>query len=358
MGLPEEKKPDAHPADVQGRGRGRQADEPHEVPKEGWKDILSRTVQSISGDNLTIVAAGVGFYAFVAVVPSLAALIGIYGLVFDPAQVGEQITSLATVLPRDVLPMLEEQLKRITSNTEAASASTIVGLLLTLWSSSAATKALIQGLNIAYGEKETRSFVRLNAMALLLTVGIIAGAILAISLVAVIPAVLQAMHLGGTVETVLNWARWPILLGGFIAALSILYRYAPCRQDAKWSWVSWGAATAAVLWLLASGLFSLYVSRFGSYDKTYGSLAAIVVFLMWLYISAFTVLLGAELNSEMERQTVKDTTDGAPKPLGGRGAYSADTVGPARASRDEKDKARPPNKQRSEPRDSDAGARG
>ena len=347
MGIRESEKPKASPADAHEADRGRHAEKPQEVPPKGWLDILSRTGKRISTDNITIVAAGVAFYAFVAVVPALAATIGIYGLISDPAQVGGQVTAFARILPGEVLPLIEQQLKRITSNTNTASISTIVGLLIALYSSAGATKALIQGLNISYGEREKRSFIKLNLIALVLTFGAIIGALIAIALVAVLPAMLEHLSFGTKIDAVLNWVRWPILVAGFVGGLSVVYRYGPSREDAKWSWVSWGASAAALLWLAASGLFSLYVAKFASYDKTYGSLGAVVVFLMWLWLSALSVLIGAELNSEMERKPVKDTTEGQPAPLGDRGAVSADTVGPTRG--ENKDTARPPSKQRRVP---------
>lgn len=301
------------------------------MPSRGWLDIFSRTGARISSDSISIVAAGVAFYGFVALVPALAATIGIYGLVSDPAQVGEQVTAFARLLPREVLPILEQQLKRISSDTSAAGLSAALGLLLALWSSASATKALTQGLNISYAEDEKRGFLKLNAIALILTLGIILGAVVAIALVAVLPALLAHLSFGSALDPILAWARWPVLLGGFVVGLAVLYRYAPSREYAKWRWISPGALTAAILWVTGSALFSLYVAKFGSYDKTYGSLGAIVVFLLWMFLSAFVVLLGAELNSEIERQTVKDTTDGAPQPLGQRGAFAADSVGPSRS---------------------------
>lgn len=310
-------------------GRGRAAETPAELPAKGWRDILLRTKREISADNLSVVAAGVAFYAFLAVVPSLAAVIAIYGLVSDPAQVGHQVEQLARVLPGEVTPLLQQQMTRIASHTQAASWSAIVGFLLAVYSSANATKALITGLNIAYGDRESRSFLRLTGVAFVLTIGGILGAVLAIGLVAVLPAVLQHLQIPQSAELWVNWLRWPLLVGSFMFGLAVMYRFGPSRHDAKWKWVSWGAAVAGVLWLAASGAFSLYVAKFGSYDKTYGSLGAVIVFLMWLYLSAFVVLLGAELNSEMERQTAKDTTRGPPKPMGRRHAHSADTLGPA-----------------------------
>jgi membrane protein len=331
-------KPDASPGDAHDSGRGRTAQTPTQVPAKGWLDVLSRTKQQVGEDNLTIVSAGVAFYGFVAVVPALAATVAIYGLAADPSQVKDQISSLATVVPGEVLPLLEEQMVRITSDDKAAGLSAVIGVLLAIYSSANATKALITGLNIAYDEVEKRGFFKLSLVALVLTLCGIIGAVLAIALVAVLPPLLAEMPITGSVELVLNIVRWPLLVGGFLGALAVLYRYGPSREDAQWKWVTPGALVAAVLWVIGSLLFSLYVSKFASYDKTYGSLGAVVVFLLWLYISALTVLVGAEVNSELERQTKKDTTAGAEKPMGTRGANAADTVGPSR------EEMRPPKK--------------
>src|SRR5688572_19995409 len=179
-------KPEARPADAHESGHGRNATTPSEVPREGWLDILSRTKQQFAEDNLAIVAAGVGFYGFVAVVPALAATVSIYGLVADPSNIGDQITSLATVLPEEVMPLLREQMIRITSNSQAAGIGATVSVLLAIYSSASATKALISGLNIAYDETEKRSFVKLNLIAMILTIGGIIAAALAVGLVAVL----------------------------------------------------------------------------------------------------------------------------------------------------------------------------
>lgn len=316
--------------------RGRNAEKPTDVPKQGWLDILSRTKQQLGEDNLSIVAAGVAFYGFVAVVPALAAVIALYALVADPAQITEHIASLAQVLPREVVPMLEEQMTRIGQDEEAAGVSLIVGLLVAIYSASRATMALITGLNIAYDENEKRGIIKLNLVALLLTLFALVGAVLAVGLVAVLPSVLSRLPIAGGTETLLSFLRWPVLIVGFMTALTVLYRFAPSRNEPQWRWVSPGAILATLLWIVGSVAFSFYVARFGGYDKTYGSLGAIVVFLLWLYLSAFVVLIGAELNSEMERQTLKDTTKGPPEPLGQRGAEAADTVGPARQNKPKK----------------------
>ena len=339
MALASTTKPTAAPHDKHERGRGRNAVKPTDIPKEGWLDILARTKQQLSEDNLTVVAAGIAFYGFVAVVPALAVTVAIYGLAADPSQIPEQITAMAQVVPNSALPMLEEQMLRITSNTKSAGISAIIGVLIAIYSSANATKAMISGLNIAYDETERRSFFKLTAIAIVLTLGAIIAAVFAVGRVAVLPSALKHMNITSGVEWLLNSVRWPILVGGFMTSLAVLYRFGPCRHDAKWNWVSPGALVATGLWLLGSAAFSLYVSKVGSYDKTYGPLGAVVVFLMWLYLSALAVLLGAEFNSELERQTKEDTTEGPPKPLGQRGATSADTVGPSR------DEMRPERKQ-------------
>ncbi|MEO6569046.1 MAG: YihY/virulence factor BrkB family protein [Opitutaceae bacterium] len=320
----------AAPDDANEPGRGRHADKPTEVPAQGWLDILTRTKDQLSEDNLSIVAAGVAFYAFVAVVPALGALIGIYALVADAGQIAEHISVLARVVPGEVMPLLEDQLKRLTADDEAAGWSAALGLLLAIYSSSAATKALITGINIAYDENEKRGFFKLNVMALGLTLFILVGAVIAVGLVAVLPGMVEHLRISTKAETLLSWLRWPVLLIGFMLGLAAFYRFGPSRHNAKWKWVSWGAGVGALFWLAGSALFSLYVVKLGSYDKTYGSLGAVVVFLLWLFITAYAVLVGAELNSEMERQTLKDTTEGPEKPMGTRGAAAADTVGPSR----------------------------
>ena len=313
--------------------RGRHADAPTQVPPQGWLDILTRTKDQIVADNLSVVAAGVAFYGFVAVVPALASIIGLYALVSDPAQVRDHIAALTQVVPQEVMPLLEEQMTRIAGDQQAAGWSFALGLGLALYSSSRAVIAMITGLNIAYDEVEKRSFIKLNLVAFALTMFVVVGSLLAIGLVAVLPSVLAHLPISANTESLLGWLRWPVLLGGFMIALAVMYRYAPSRNEPQWRWVSAGALLGTGLWLAGSAAFSFYVSQFGSYDQTYGSLGAIVVFLLWLFLSAFVILVGAELNSEMERQTLEDTTDAPAEPIGQRGAQAADTVGPSRHSK-------------------------
>jgi len=339
MPATESGKPDARPSDVQKPGRGRSAETPSDIPKQGWLDVLSRTKQQVIEDNLSVVAAGVAFYAFVAVVPAIAVMVALYGLIADPVTVADQIASLAKFLPSEVVPLLRDQMTRIVGDQTKAGISAIIGVMIALYSSANAIKALISGLNIAYEEDEKRGFFKLNALALALTLGAIMGVVIAVVLVAGLPVALKFLSISSGVETALTIIRWPLVAGAFGIGLAVVYRFGPSREDAKWRWISPGAIVAGVLWLVGSGLFSLYVAKAGTYDQVYGPLGAVVVFLMWLFISAFVVLIGAELNSELERQTAKDTTEGSPQPMGDRGAHAADTVGPAR------DQLPPPKKQ-------------
>lgn len=309
-------------------GRGRRADTPEQVPKQGWWDILKRTFKQLNEDNLSIVAGGVAFYAFLAIVPAMGALIGLYGLLADPSHVTSHLSTIEQIVPAEAMPILQDQLTRIAQNQPAAGWSALLGLVVALFSSIKGTKALMQGLNIAYDERESRGIVKLHAVALLLTIGGILGVIAMVALVAIIPAIIALIHLPQSLEGIMAWLRWPVIIVLFVGALAGLYRFGPSRNAPRWRWLSWGAVTGAIVWLGGSAAFSLYVSSFGNYDKTYGSLGAVVVFLLWLYLSAYAILLGAELNSETERQTERDTTEGEERPIGSRQAYAADTVGP------------------------------
>jgi membrane protein len=263
-----------------------------------------------------------------AIVPALIALVALYGLVFDPRQVQEQVSALSGVLPPDAAEILLRQLNDLTTrDTKALGFGAIGGLLLALWSASAGMRTLMEALNVAYNEEEKRGFFRFYGTALLLTLASILGTMLAIVLVVAIPAVLTFLGLDDTLKWVISIAAWPILILMMMIGLAVIFRYGPSRREPRWRWVSWGAFVATVLWIIGSLLFSFYVAKFGNYNETYGAVGAIVILLMWFLLSAYAVLIGAELNAEMERQTRKDTTEGGEKPLGQRGAYAADTVG-------------------------------
>lgn len=309
-------------------GRGRHAQTPSDIPKAGWRDILLRVGREQSSDNVSMVAAGVAFYGLLAVFPASAAMFSIYAMFADPAQLQQQMQSMSGMLPGQTHQLLQEQLSRLASNSGGKlGIGVLVGLLVALWSSAAGVKALMTALDIAYDEREERSFLRFNGLALLLTLGAILTVIVALALIVVLPMVLGKLGLAGIAQILISWLRWLLLAAVMVVALAVLYRLGPDRDYPEWRWVSWGSVAATVLWLVASGLFSWYVSSFGNYNQTYGSLAAVVILMLWFWISAYAILLGAELNAEMEHQTRRDTTAGEPQPMGERDAYAADTLG-------------------------------
>jgi membrane protein len=304
-----------------GDPHGRSAESPGEIPRRGWWDILLRVKDEIGRNNLSLIAAGVAFYGFLAIPSGFAALVALYGLAFDPTDVTRQIQALEGILPGDAVKLLSDQLSNLTAHSQTTlGVGLAVSFALAVWSARSATSSLIIGLNIAYKEEEKRSFVRFQIAALGLTLGAVISVALSLALIAVLPAIIDFLPLGPAGKTIAALARWPILVVLVMLGLAALYRYAPCRAEPRWRWVSWGAVAATILWIVGSALFSVYVSKFAAYDKTYGSLGAVVVMLMWLYLSVFAVLVGGQLNAEIEHQTVRDSTTGRPQPLGDRGA--------------------------------------
>jgi membrane protein len=311
-----------------GDERGRQAQRPGEIPRRGWRDIALRIKEETTRDNLSIIAAGVAFYAMLAIFPALAALVSIYGLVADPAQVSQHMASIGQMVPPQAYQILDQQLSSVAASSGGAlTFGAIGGLLLALWSASKGMKAMLIALDITYDEEEKRGFFKFNGLALLLTLGAVLFVILSLGLIAILPALLGSLGLPETVQTLLAWLRWPLLGLLVILGLAVLYRFGPDRDEPRWRWVSLGAVLATVLWLVVSALFSWYVSNFGSYQETYGAMGAVIILLMWFYITAYVVLLGAEINAEMEHQTERDTTRGAERPMGERDAHMADTRG-------------------------------
>lgn len=310
---------------------GRQATRPKEVPRQGWLDVLKRTRRGVRDSNLSIVAAGVAFYAFLALVPALIAVVAIYGLAANPADVKSQITSFTDALPRDAQRLLSNQLSSITR--KAGSGTGIAALIAiggALWSASSGIAALNTGLTAANRENETRGPLRRRTLALVLTVFAVVGVVLMLALVVALPSVLDSIGITGIGGSALQLARWPLLAVILLAGLAVIFRYGPQRRRPQWRWVTPGAIVAVIVGLVASIGFSIYVSLLGNYNKTYGALGAVIIMLMWLYLMAFAVLFGAALNAEFERQTERDTTAGKERPMGERGAYAADTVGPTR----------------------------
>ncbi|MGH6926507.1 MAG: YihY/virulence factor BrkB family protein [Propylenella sp.] len=314
-----------------GADRGRAAETPFELTWQGWKDIFWRVKAEFVADRLTLIAAGATFYLLLALFPALAAFVSLYGFVADPVTIGDHIAFLGGVLPSGGIDLIRAQLESLAAQNEAAlSFGFIFGLLFALWSANNGIKTLFEALNVAYEEEEKRSFVRLNLVSLAFTLGAIVIGILFIVGVGVVPAMLAFMGLGGFQETLISLLRWPVLIVISALGISLLYRFGPSRERAQWSWVSWGSVIASVLWLVASILFSWYLANFADYNATYGSLGAVIGFMMWTWLSVVILLAGAELNAEMEHQTAVDTTTGAPRPMGLRGATMADTLGASR----------------------------
>lgn len=307
--------------------RGREADKPSELPKQGWLDIAKRVSAEMKEDNLPVVAAGCAFYAWVALIPALIALITIYGLVASPEQVTRQIDQVTQSLSEDTANVISEPIESATSTAgRSLSVGLIVSLLAVLWSASGGMDGLIKGINIAYDEPP-RSFPKRRGLAILLTFGAIVFVVVAIGLIAVVPAVLGQLGLGAAATIGGQIASFVLLALLWMVGLAMLYKIAPHRDNPKLRWVSWGAVIATVLWLIGSAGFSFYVNNFGNYNKTYGALAGVVILNLWLLLTMFSVLLGAEINSEMEHQTRKDTTTGPSRPMGQRDAAKADHLG-------------------------------
>lgn len=312
-------------------GYGRRSMRPGEIPLAGWRDVLARTWVSMFKDNISLVAAGMAFYGLLAIFPALAALVSIYGLFADPQQVQQHLQMTSGVVPEQARTIIGDQMAKIAASQPGAlGVAGALSLLLAVWGATKGVKGFMAAMNIAYGEEEKRGIIAQNVIAIALTVFMVFLALLALATVAVVPFVIDHLFAGPMTKLLIAVLRWPALALIFFVALAVLYRYTPSRADARWSWVSPGSLVAIVLWLLASVAFSIYLRNFGSYNEVYGSLGAIIAMMMWLWLSAFIAIFGAELNAEAERQTRYDSTTGWPKPLGQRGAYAADTVGEGR----------------------------
>jgi membrane protein len=310
------------------RGRGRHATHPLQIPWRGWYDILWRTYREMNSDRLLSIAGGVSFFVLLAIFPAVTALVSAYGLFFNTSTITDNLSLLNDVVPDNVLSIVHEQASRIASNSgRALSIGFVVGIVASLWSAMSGVKAIIDALNVIYEQKEGRNVLKLNVVALVFTLAGFAAFLLAIAAIVVLPLILSPIGLGSMTETLTRIARWPVLLVVLLIGLAVLYRYGPDRRAARWQWVSVGSVFAAVTWIAASFLFSWYLTSFANYNATYGSLGAVVGLMIWLWISTILVLLGAELNAEIEHQTARDSTVGDEKPLGARGAVMADTVG-------------------------------
>jgi membrane protein len=311
-------------------GRGRRSRNPFQIPFAGWKDILWRTYARINDDRLLATAGGVVFFGLLAVFPAVTALVSSYGLFADPSTIGANLQTLALMLPEGSFQIVQDQIARVLDKGSTALGWTFLfGLTLAVWSANAGVKAVIDALNVAYEEREKRSFVKLNLTSLAFTTGAIAALLLMVGAVVAYPLALDHLGLAPESRFIVSLARWPLLFVILLFALGVLYRFGPSRCAARWEWLSVGTLTAGLLWIAGSSALSWYLQNFANYNATYGSLGAAIGLMMWMWMSAIIVLCGAEFNSEIERQTAVDTTVGRPKPLGARGAVMADSLGPA-----------------------------
>jgi membrane protein len=318
---PPEREKDSH---------GRGADRPSEIPALGWKDILIRVWKNIGSDRVIVIAAGVTFYIILALFPAIAALVSLYGLFADPNTISNHLSSLAGILPQGAIDVVGGEVTRVASQGQKSlGPAFVIGLLTAIWSANAGMKALFDALNLVYDEQENRGIIKLNLLSLTFTTGAILFLLIALGAIVVLPLALGYLGLSSQAAQIANILRWPALVLVVGLAVAVLYRYGPDRAKPRWRWVTWGSAFATVTWLGASMLFSYYAAHFGNYNKTYGSLGAIIGFMVWIWLSVIVILIGAEINAQLEHQTAKDTTTGTPKPMGRRRAQMADTLGAA-----------------------------
>ena len=307
---------------------GRTAERPQDIPARGWWDIAVRVKKEMTADNIDIIASGLALYALLAVFPALAAAVSIYGLFATPADIASHLQQVTAILPEDATKILRQQLSELSQRpADTLSFGIIAGIGVALWSARKGIVALMKVTNVAYDEDENRGFFKQLFVSLAFTIGAVLGFLAVLLLGVAVPVGVSFLPLGSAAELVLLALRWILLFAVAVLGLAVVYRFAPDRRQAQWRWVTPGSLIAATLWLIGSLLFALYVRNWGSYGETYGALGGVVILLMWFYLTGYIIILGAEINSELERQTRKDTTVGAARPLGSRGAYSADTVG-------------------------------
>jgi membrane protein len=306
---------------------GRHASHPGHIPWRGWWQVIGRTYREITSDRISLVAAGCAFYATLALFPAITMLISIYGLAFDPTTVEPQLQVIREFLPPAAFTLIADRVHTLVSRGNATLGfSLLISTAVALWSASTGTKSLLSALNMAYEEQEDRGFLRFQAVGLLMTLCAILGAIIALTILVFLPLAIAFIGLDAYAKALLRIVSFLVLISFVMGSLSALYYFGPSRQSAKWQWINPGSVTATVLWLAASVLLSIYVAHIASYDASYGPIGAVVGVMMWFWVSAYAILLGAELNAELELQTYEDTTTGPPQPLGRRGAFVADHV--------------------------------
>ena len=320
-------------ANAEDEGRGRNAAVPEAIPMRGLKDVGWRVVHEVLDDRVTLIAAGVTFYLLLALFPALAALVAIYGLVADPATMADHLRELSGLLPPGAFDLIAERINSLVeARTSTLGVTFFVGLTVALWSSHSATLAIFDAMNVAYEEREKRGLIKLNIIGLCFTICAMLAASLMIGLVALMPVALSYVWLDQFKEHMALLLRWPFLLLVTALATTAVYRFGPSREPAQLRWMTWGAVLVTVSWFAMSLGFSFYLNHFANYNATYGALGALIGFLIWAWLSIVILIVGGELNSELEHQTAEDTTTGTPLPMGSRGAYVADTIGPTPGS--------------------------
>jgi len=308
--------------------RGRTATVPREIPLKGWKDIALRLKDEVAQDRVGLMAAGVAFYGLLALFPAITAMLAIGGLMVEPDRIVKQLSVLEGVVPQEVLSIITTQATAVAgAGNQGLGLAALFGILLALYSASKGMGSLMQGLNVAYDEEETRGFFAKTTITLALTLFLIFGLLAGMGATLVVPAALQLVDAGPLIGWIGTGLTWVLLIALTLVGLAVVYRYGPSRDAPEFRWVSWGAAVACVLWIVGSVGFAFYISNFGTYNESFGTLAGVVVLLMWFWISAFIILLGAELNAEMEAQTAHDTTVGMDREMGARDAVKADRLG-------------------------------
>ncbi|MDQ0393121.1 YihY/virulence factor BrkB family protein [Labrys monachus] len=309
-------------------GRGRHAENPAQIPAEGWKDILLRLLLSVPQNRLMTLSGGVAFFALLSIFPAIATAVSLYGFAADTVTITDHLNLLVGLLPSAILDLIRQQILSVAAKGNGTLGLAFgISLAVALWSANSGTSALFDALNVINGEREKRSLVRLYATTLAVTLGSILFVVFSLFCIVVLPSMARFFGVDSPTETLIPFLRWPVLFLVVMVILSILYRVGPSRREARWRWLTLGSASAALLWIGASMLFSWYVAEFDSYNRLYGSLGAIIAFMTWTWLSIFIMLLGGALDAETEHQTARDSTLGPPKPLGARGANMADHVG-------------------------------
>jgi len=308
--------------------RGRRANSPGEIPARGLRDVAWRLYESLTSDRILLVAAGVTFYLLLSIFPAISVFVSLYGLVADPSSVVDRLTFFGSAMPDQAFELILDQLRSLASAPQTGLSITLLGsLAVALWSANAGMKALFEAMNVAYGESEKRGIIRLNLTSLSFTFASLALVVLIITLAGIVPAILDYIWLGQWTELIIRLARWPVLLALISLAIMALYRLGPSREPAKLRWLSWGAVFSTGAWLAAALAITFYLGHIADYNATYGALGASIGFMVWVWVSVIIVILGAELNAELEHQTARDSTTGPPEEMGRRGAYMADTLG-------------------------------